>query len=478
MVATLSGLTGPIDNIQKIQIELETLKGFPDFNILGLNSRSSNDLKHKLKSIVTNSGFKYPALKKVATFLPSSKEKYGFHYDLPISLCYLKSTNQLRYNFKKTDLFLGELSLDGSSNPIQHILPIINSAKTLGFKNIFIPKQNYIHTYDISGINIIAYSSLSDLVNKLKSFDYPVSKKEVAYNDSVNFDTIEDNLYAKRILSICVGSFANVLLVGFPGIGKSLLVKSIKSILPPPTNFFQKHQIDNYPINICDSTLTKSDLVGSKHKLGLFQESHLGILAVNELPDLSKKTFDLLKGPIEEKEYIIGNSSIPFMASFIATMNPCKCGYLNSKKHNCKCNPYNQSNYINKVSIPFLDRFDAFVDLTNDNNPTIKVSSKKTQTQKAKDIISQLRQYQSDNNMYISEMDLALLKSYSTEKASLLMSFLSQKLNLSIRRQIKMLRLAFSISLSDKKETISAKHIYEALSYQNYLFKSVLPKKQ
>lgn len=478
MVAKFTHLSGSVNDTEKIRIEFETLKGFPDFNILGVSSVIGNNLKHKLKSIITNSGFKYPGIKKIATFFPSAKDKFGYQYDLPISLGFLKSTNQIRYDFKSSDLFLGELSLDGSSNSVSNIVSKINSAKQFGFKNIFIPKQNYSQLVDFKGVNIIAYSSLKDLVHKLNSFDYPETYEACSINNELNFDTIQDNLFAKRILSICVGSFSNVLLVGFPGIGKSLLLNSIKSILPKPNKHFQKYQLDKYPLNIVDPTITKSDLIGSKNKSGLFQSSNFGVLAVNELPDISKKVLDVLKGPIEEKQYTNKLTKIPFQASFIATMNPCKCGYLNSTTHECKCNSYSQSGYINKIGVPFYDRFDAFIDLTNNNNPKVETSGKTTQTERAITLVSRLRDYQSISKQLISNMSLYDLDPKTTEKSKLLMSFISKKLNLSPRRQVKILRLALSLSVSEGRDSIGAKHVYEALSYQDYFFKNVLPQKK
>jgi magnesium chelatase family protein len=393
--------------------------------------------------------------------------------EVPVFLSFLIQSKQLDYTPQKTDLFLGELSLDGSSNNMSLDSRFLESAIAHGFKNVFIPKQNLSALVSFRGLNFIAYSSAQDLIKKITQFDYSIPPEPANQTESCGFDGVVNNYFAKKILTIGVGTFSNVLVVGEPGIGKTMLLNAISNILPQPSNFYKRQirtDMSRHPFISLDSSVSKSDLTRPVEGLSLYEKAHMGVMGVNEVNQLSKKVLELLKSALDEKKIWEKGQSKTSLHSFIATMNPCKCGYANSQSFKCVCNDYSKKQYIHKLGLPFLDRFDLFVDFNASDNPEAVSSSTESETETAQSQIKALFSYQEKNQKFICQMDYHSLLLRLSEKARLLFEFTSQKLHLSMRRQVKLLRVAFSISVLKGHESISPESVYEAITYQKFYY--------
>ena len=467
-------------SFKKVCISVDVVKGFPDTQFLGVTSNFSNIFKHKLKSILNTSGYKVPKSKRIITVSPSVSDYPKFTLDISALLCLLCKSKQLKFehlqNFHSS-LFLGSINLDGTPDDDQIPLGMIDFAKKSGFKNVYLPKSQLKKFIDYQGVNIIAYSSLKDLIYKISSFDYSsldtvstLFKQE----ESNHFDIIENNYHAKKAVVLGLGGFLNTMFIGEPGIGKSLLIKSINSVLPSVDRFSnsQLRVSDSHlPNFVLDSSLSLSDLTGTKtNPQGLIYLANYGCLSINEINEVSKNILNFLKQFLEEKSYTKFNQTVYSDFAFFATMNPCKCGYLGSKVKVCLCNDYAKSLHLSKLSYPFFDRFDVLFSFNSFDSSSSVLTDKSSQTETAKSQIQKLRDYQYKNKKLITKYTYSDLLSYTNEKSRVLFSFITSKLNPSLRRQVKLLRLSFLISILKNSEKILAEHIYEALIYQKYIY--------
>lgn len=457
----------------KIQnIEFNLLNGFPEFNIAGASGLVSKSLKHKLKSQVLSSDFKYFPKRKIASFYPSNQSVQQCFADLPIALGYLIQTKQIKFQPSSRDLFIGEIGLNGYPSKAIIDQSLLSKARQLGFKNLFIPKQNLSELISYTGLNIVAYKSLKDLVVKLNKYDYSMEPSQSTKSQSSTFDDIVNNYYPKKVITLGVGMFANVLIIGEPGIGKTLLLNSIRSILPNASNFYKRQirtDMKNHPFRILNPTITRSELLSCQKDMSVYQRINMGVLGINELNHLSKSVLEVLKSSLEERSVSYKGFDQSSHHSFIATMNPCKCGYSNSNSFKCVCNDYSKKQYIHRLGLPFLDRFDMYLDFNSNTRVKRLESNETSQSDSAQKQVQKLFVYQ-EKNKFFSDYTVHDFKKLLTEKANLLLGFSSNKLNLSMRRQVKTLRVALAISILKGNDSINSESIYEAITYQKFYY--------
>ncbi len=490
-----------------VKIESDISKGMPACDIVGLPDSAVKESKNRVRAAMKNCGFKFPLARITINLAPADVKKSGTLYDLPIFMSLLHASNQISKELNSS-IFIGELSLKGDVCAVSGVLSMTLKAKKLGFKNIFVPFNNAQEASVIKGINVYAIKNISELTSyllnetelKVYSSDIIIKKPE---NELLNFSQVKGQIEVKRALEIAAAGGHNVLMIGPPGSGKSMMAKRILSILPEMT--FEEmlettaiyssrgmlksgtSLVTQRPFRAPHYTISTAGLCGggSPPYPGEITFAHNGVLFLDELSEFSRSALETLRQPLEDGYITISRaqSSITFPSAImlIAAMNPCPCGYYGHPSVPCTCSAWQIGKYMSKISGPILDRIDIHIEVpsikfedlnSSDINETSEEISKRVN--QARNI--QIERYKRHNILSNVKLPSHLISEACplTPDAEKMFQNAFNSLSLSARAYSKVLRVARTIADLDGKELISTNHISEAIQYRNldrkYLF--------
>lgn len=503
LTASLYGLTG-----EKTWVEVDCENGMPTISMVGLANQSVKEAKERIRSAISNCGFDFPARKITVNLTPANKQKSGNHYDLPIALGVLNSTGLLLLKDKKTyqngdTAFFGELTLDGRLNPIDGALPMILGLKRSGVKNVFLPKKNLAEAMLVKDLLLYPAETLKEVVDHIISTDKISAVRSSGYVPGkyapmdIDFADIRGQETVKRAAQIAASGMHGMLMIGPPGVGKTMVGKRIPGILPPLTYEEQldttqiysiagelteeRPMITERPFRAPHHSMSAVALVGGGRNIkpGEISLAHNGVLFLDELPEFSVYSLDMLRQPMEDGFIAVnrvgGKTVYPSRFMLIAAMNPCKCGFYGDPVKPCTCSQSERQRYISKISGPLLDRIDIHVSMNRivyediTGNPLSGLSTARLREGVETAMEMQKNRYKKTEGLnYNSQLPPSLVERYCglNKECKDIMKNAFETWDLSARSYHRILKVARTIADVDASEEILAKHLLEALSYR------------
>lgn len=491
-------------NAYEVCVETDVTNSLPGMAIVGLPDLSVNEARDRVKSAIKNSGYTFPSKKVVVNLAPGDLKKVGTGFDLPIAVGILIEEEVLDFEKVKDYAFVGELSLDGAIRGINGVLPLVLGLKEAGVKNVFVPLENAKEAALNGEVNVFGANHLTDVVNHF--CETPVKptvvnvkeylKQKIELDYEYDFKDVKGQQKAKKALEIAAAGGHNILMVGSPGSGKTMMAKCFSSILPPLelsealelTKIYSisgllppdEPLMTRRPFRPVHHTASANGIIGggSNPKPGEITLANRGVLFLDEMVEFPRNVLEVLRQPLEDGEIVISraNHSITYPANFmlLGAMNPCPCGYLGDKEKPCTCTEYQVSRYLSKLSGPLLDRIDIQIDVPRLTPSELLVANEaeedsatiRKRVVKAREI--QAKRYEGTSILTNSELTPELIKKYCPidEKLQEILKVAIVKYQLSGRRYDRVLKLARTIADLDSSENITQIHLMQALQYK------------